>query len=175
MPIKVIDLPAENTPTDDDLIIIRDNLTGTTRKVTRTIFFMNPPIPAGSITEAMLADGAVSKIKLGSDAKISVRTNAQSSPSTLTPNMDNYDFHAVTNLNTNMTIAAPTGTPVNGQGIMFRIKDNGTGRTLTWNGIYRAIGITIPISTTASKTMYVSGRWNAEAGKVDLLSVGREA
>lgn len=175
MPIKVVDLPAENAPTDDDLVIIRDNLTGTTRKITRTVFFQAPPIGVGVITSAMLADGAVSKIKLGVDAKIGVRTITFSSPGTLLADIDNYDVFAVTNLNSSMTVGEPIGTPVNGQGLMFRFKDNGTARAIAWNAIFRAIGITTPITTVANKMVYVSGRWNAEAAKWDLLSVGREA
>ena len=175
MAIKIIDLNAESAPTDDDLLVIRDNLTGTTRKITRTVLFLNPPIPAGAITGDMIADGAVMKSKLGSDAKIGVRTRTQSSPGTLTADTDNYDIEAVTNLNSAMTVAAPTGTPLNGQGLMFRFKDNGTARSITWNSVFRAIGVTIPGATVANKMLYVSARWNAEAAKWDVLSVGREA
>ncbi len=175
MPIKIIDLSAEDAPTNDDLIVIRDNLTGTTRKITRAVFFANPPIPNGAITTAMLADASVSKIKLGPDAKIGVRTRTQASPGTLTPDVDSYDVENVTGLNSNMTIAAPTGTPLNRQGLMFSIKDNGTIRTITWNAVFRAIGVTVPTATVAGKMLYVSARWNAEAAKWDILSVGREA
>lgn len=175
MPIKVIDLTAETNPSDDDLLIIRDNLTGTTRKITRTALFLNPPISAGAITTAMLADGSVTKVKLGADAKIAVRTNTQSSPGTLTPNVDDYEVQNVTGLNSGMTIAAPVGTPVNRQGLLFAIKDNGTGRSISWNAVYRAVGVTLPTGTVANKMLYVSARWNAEALKWDVLSVGREA
>lgn len=175
MPIKIVDLPAEDSPTDDDLVVVRDNLTGTTRKVTRTVFFQSPPIGAGAITNTMIANGAISKDKLGADAKIGVRTRTQASPGTLTPNVDDYDVENVTTLNSNMSIAAPTGTPLNRQGLMFSIKDNGTARSLSWNSVFRAVGVTIPTATTANKMLYVSARWNAEALKWDVLSVGREA
>lgn len=174
MPIKIIDLSSEEAPTDDDLLIIRDMLTGTTRKISRVRFFENPPINAGGITHEMLGLGIVEKENLGETAKISVRLTASTSPSTLTPDVDNFDIFAVTSLNTNMTIAAPIGTPVNGQGMMFRIKDNGSSRTITWNAIYRAVGVTMPTSTSANKMLYVSARWNEEAQKWDVLSVGRE-
>lgn len=175
MPIKIIDLTAETNPSDDDLIIIRDNLTGTTRKITRTAFFALPPIGAGALTTSMYADGSITKAKLAADAKIQVRTNVQASPSTLTADTDNYEIQAVTNLNTSMTIANPTGTPVNGQGLMYRIKDNGTARSLSYGSSFRAIGVTLPTATTANKTLYINARWNAEAAKWDVLGVGREA
>lgn len=178
MPIKVIDLPAEDAPTPDDLVIIRDNLTGTTRKIPLSTLFASPPIGAGVITTTMIADGAISKAKLGADAKIGVRTRSQASPGTLTPDMLNYDVENVTNLNSGMTIAAPLTSSLpnllNRQGIMFSIKDNGTAQSLSWAGIYRAVGVTIPGATVAGKMLYVAGRWNAEAQLIDILSVGRE-
>lgn len=175
MPIKIVDLTAEEAPSNDDLIVVRDNLTNTTRKVTRATLFKDPPIEPGAITNSMLAPGSVSKDKLGEDAKISVRLSSIGSPSTLTPNVDDFDIFAVTSLGQTLTIAAPTGAPLDGQGMMFRFKDNGTARTLSWNAIYRAIGITMPTATVANKTFYITARWNANALKWDVLSVGREA
>lgn len=174
MPIKIIDLQSEDAPSGDDLLIIRDNLTGTTRKITRTRFFEAPPIGDGVITNAMLGLGIIEKENLGESAKISVRLDSQSSPGTLTPAVDDFDAFAVTNLNSTMTIAPPIGTPVNGQGILFRFKDNGTARGLSWDAIYRFIGITKPTATVANNLLYVSARYNQESLKWDVLSVGRE-
>lgn len=175
MPIKIVDLNAETAPSDDDLIVIRDNLTSTTRKITRATLFKDPPIEAGAITNEMLADGSISKSKLGEDAKISVRLSSSTSPSSITPDMDDFDIYAATSLSGTLTINNPVGEPVNGQGLMFRLKDNGTARTLSWGGMYRAIGVTIPTATVANKTFYISGRWNEEAQKLDIIGVGREA
>jgi len=175
MPVKIIDLGSETAPTDDDLIIIRDMTSGTTRKITRATFFLNPPIPAGAITETMLADGSVSKVKLGPDARTQVRSSVTSNPSSFTPDPDNYDLYIATALGQTLSINAPTGTPAHGQAVMFRIKDNGTARTLSWNAIWRAIGVTIPTATVANKTLYVAARYNLTDLKWDVLSVGREA
>lgn len=81
----------------------------------------------------------------------------------------------VTALGAAATIAAPSGTPVDGYGFMLRIKDNGTPRALTWNAIYRAIGITLPTTTVANKTMYIAMRYNGVDSKWDVLSVARES
>lgn len=176
MPVKIIDLQSEDAPSPDDLVVIRDNLTGTTRKITRTVFFANPPIGAGAITTDMLADASITKAKLGPDAKIGVKAYTASSPGTLAPDMLNYDVFNVTNLNSGMTVASPVTTTglLENQGIMFRIRDNGTAQGIGWGSIYRAIGITVPNATVAGKLLYVSGRWNAVDQKIDLLSVGRE-
>lgn len=176
MAIKIIDLSAEEAPTDDDLLVIRDNLTGTTRKVTRAVLFSNPPIPEGAITAAMIGDGQVEKRHLGEDAKIGVRTFTVISPGTLAPNIKDYDMFKITAASSNITMGAPTGgTPLNGQGMLVSIKDNGTARTITWNGVYRAIGITLPNTTVANKMLYVSARYDQSANQWDVLSVGREA
>lgn len=175
MPIKIIDLNAENAPSDDDLIVIRDNLTSTTRKITRAILFKNPPIEAGAITSAMIGAGQINKIHLGEDAKISVRTDSTNSPSAITPDMEDFDIFAANSLNGTLSINNPVGIKINGQGIMFRLKDNGTARGINWGGQYRPIGVTLPTATVANKTFYISGRWNEEAQKVDILGVAREA
>jgi len=174
MSVKIIDLQAENAPTDDDLLIIRDNASGITKKITRANLFINPPIPTSAITTLMLADGSVTKSKLDVNAKLPVRTYSVTSPSTLTANVDNYEIFAVTALGTNMTVAAPTGTPVDGQGIMYRFVDNGTVRSIAWDAIFRAMGITLPTSTTAGNMIYVNARWNAPAQKWDVVGVGRQ-
>lgn len=93
---------------------------------------------------------------------------------TLTPDVTSTDICAVTALASGLTIALPVGSPANGQGLMLRFKDNGTGRALTWNGTYRPIGVTIPAATVASKTTYVAMRYNSQDSKWDCLSVGRE-
>lgn len=81
----------------------------------------------------------------------------------------------VTALAQTLTINAPSGTPVQGESIIFRIKDGGTSRTLSWNAIYRAIGVTIPTATTAGKTTYVGAIYNATDVKWDVVAVSTEA
>lgn len=85
------------------------------------------------------------------------------------------NFFTVTALATNPTFAAPSGTVADGNQLMIRIKDNGTGRTLAWNAIYRAIGVTLPTTTTANKTIYVGAKYNSADSKWDVLAVGVEA
>lgn len=69
----------------------------------------------------------------------------------------------------------PSGTPVHGEKILIRVKDNGTARALTYDTQYRAIGITLPTTTVISKTTYIFGIWNATDSKVDCLATGTEA
>lgn len=134
-------------------------------------------ISDGSIVTAKLAAGAVTNAKLASAAVAPqnvVPANTIADTGTITP-VATSRAYAVTALAQNATIAAPTGTPGELQALTLRIKDNGTGRTLTWNAIYRAIGVTIPTSTTASKTLYVSLVYNNADTKWDVVGVARES
>ena len=99
--------------------------------------------------------------------------SSTTSGTSLTPASATYDVYAYTALAANLTINAPTGT-TNGDKLMFRIKDNGTSRTLTWNAIYRVVGSTLPTSTTASKTHYVGCIYNATDSKWDVIAVAVE-
>lgn len=78
----------------------------------------------------------------------------------------------LTALAANATFGAPTGTPVDGGTLMLRVKDNGTARTLAFNAAFRALGITLPTTTTANKTLYIGCRYNAADSVWDCLAVG---
>ena len=49
------------------------------------------------------------------------------------------------------------------------------GYKLTWNSIYRAVGVTIPTFTTANKTIYVGCIYNSAATKWDVVAVSTQA
>lgn len=95
------------------------------------------------------------------------RVQSVTSAATVTPNANSDDLVDITAQAVALTLAAPSGTPVNGQVIEIRIKDNGIVRTLTWNAIYRAFGLALPASTTAGKTIYASCVYNSAAVKWD--------
>lgn len=106
---------------------------------------------------------------------ISPRVSSSASSATPTPNADTTDAYILTALAAAAAFAAPTGTPVQGQAMIIRIKDNGTARALTWDAIYRAIGVTLPTTTVISKTTYISMIYNSTDTKWDVLGVALEA
>ncbi len=97
--------------------------------------------------------------------------NTIASTTTLTPNVDEYDQETITALSTALTINAPTGTVLNGFKLVLRITDNGTNRALTWNAIFQEIGVTLPTTTTANKTIYIGLIYNATATKWDVVAI----
>lgn len=93
-----------------------------------------------------------------------VRSVSITSNSTITPTSDTADQYNVTALAESTVIAAPSGSPTNGQRLILRLKDDGTGRALTWttsSGGYRAVGVTLPTTTVATKTTYVGCLYNS--------------
>jgi hypothetical protein len=84
-------------------------------------------------------------------------------------------MYAYTALAATLTINAPIGTPVAGDKLIFRFLDNGTPQTLSWNGTFTAIGVTIPTTTTANKTTYVGAIYNATATRWDVIAVTTQA
>ena len=118
-----------------------------------------------------------------SEAGVATLTNKRIDPrdvtaataTTLTPDVSVGDIYAYTALASALTINAPIGTPTNGEKLIFRLLDNGTGRALTWNGTYTVIGVTLPTTTTASKTTYVGCIYNANNTRWDVIAVTTEA
>ena len=84
---------------------------------------------------------------------------------------DQYQLTAVANATT-FTV---TGTPVNGQKLIIRLKDAGVGKGLTWDSVFRAVGVTLPTTTVASKTHYIGCIYNSADTKWDALAVVAEA
>ncbi len=109
------------------------------------------------------------------NARITKRVFSTADTATLTIDSDSYDGAKVTALAQAMTIAAPTGTPTVQQGLIIRLKDNGTARALTWNAAFRAIGVTLPTTTVISKTTYVGCIWNTDDSKWDAIAVATQA
>lgn len=102
------------------------------------------------------------------------RVTPITSSATLTPNTATDDVIPIAALAANLTILAPTGSPYNTQVITLRIRDDGTARSITWNAIYRGIGVTLPTATTAGKLMYITMMYMSDDGKWDVLSIGRQ-
>lgn len=103
--------------------------------------------------------------------RLQVRVVSTTSASSLTPDVSAADFYEYTALAAGLTINNPTGTPVNGEILDFRFRDNGTGRTLTWGAQFRSMTATLPSTTVANKTHRIRCEWNATTSTWDCLAV----
>lgn len=109
------------------------------------------------------------------DARINPRVNTLGTSGTLTMNIASFETTKTGNLTGAVTFAAPSGTAIDGQKHVLRIKDNGTARALSWNAIFRPIGVTLPTTTVANKLTYVGMIYNSADTKWDVIAVSQEA
>lgn len=82
-------------------------------------------------------------------------TASTSTTSSATPSVDCsvYDQLNITALATAITGVTVTGTPVDGQRLVVRIKDNGTSRAITWGSSFLAAGsVNLLANTVVGKT-----------------------
>ena len=69
-----------------------------------------------------------------------------------------------------LTLANPTGTFYNGQIVSFRIKDNGTPRTIAYGTKFKAFGSALPTTTVASKITLLSAMYNSVADTFETVN-----
>lgn len=100
------------------------------------------------------------------------RLGSTASAASITPTKGTQDMFTITALAVDVTINAVGGTPVNGESYLFRIKDNGTTRAITWNAVYRAgTDFALPTATEAGKTMYIQFIYNSADVKWDAIGL----
>jgi len=143
-----------------------NEITGITEKIT-----------VANIDEFIIEDSGASFVKKSIKRKaiidpISVTT---ASTATLTIDTDVSDFATITAQAEGLTIGAPTGTPVEGQKLIIRLKDDGSARAITFNAIFRALGVTLPTTTVASKITYLGLVYNSTDTKWDVVATKTEA
>jgi hypothetical protein len=110
----------------------------------------------------------VTKSVTGADI-INPRVQSVASAATVTATSLN-DLVKITAQAAALTLANPTGTFAEGQALIFRIKDNGTARAITFGANFRAVGVTLPTTTTISKTTYVGCIYNSTDTKFDVIA-----
>lgn len=87
-------------------------------------------------------------------------------------NIDNGDIVSITGLAqaiTSMT-SGLSGTPYDGQMIMWQITDNGTARAITWGASFASTtNFTLPTTTVISTMLRVLTQWNAVTSKHECI------
>jgi len=123
------------------------------------------PLASGSI---MFTDAFQTVINKRNQPRQSSAASGDISPNLATANM-----YIRTNLAATCTINAPTGSPVNGEELVFRLRSTAI-RTLTWNATYVVVGTTLPAATVANKLIYVRCIYNSTQGQWDVVQVNSE-
>jgi hypothetical protein len=140
-------------------------------------------VPSG--TAYLVAWNGVDFVKVDSDAvtltgtqtltnkEIVKRVVAVADANAITPNADTSDI--VTQANTQsagtLTINAPSGSAVNGQGLVIRISSTAA-QTFSWNAIYQgSTDFALPTATSgAGKTDYLGFIYNSTSSKWQMLA-----
>jgi hypothetical protein len=88
-------------------------------------------------------------------ARILPRVVTIVSSATPAVNTDLYDAVSITALATGISSISITGSPNNFDKLLFRIKDNGTSRTIAWGTSFVQMGASLPTSTVAGKILTI--------------------
>jgi hypothetical protein len=118
---------------------------------------------------------AYTVIKADVATKVNPRVLSVTSSATVTPNADTYDGVSITAQAVGLTLANWVGTPLNMQAMIIRINDNGSAQSITYGPQYRALGVTLPTTTVANKTLYLACIWNALDTKIDVIGTPVQA
>ena len=101
--------------------------------------------------------------------------NGSTLSGSITPLANTSDQFNIIGITGNITIETPAGTPTDGQKLIIRIKDAGTSVNVSWNVIYRAVGVSLPTTTIANKTAYIGFIYNTLDADWDAIALSLEA
>lgn len=189
-------ITVKGTPTSSDILLIEDAADSNNKKkitianlpatsdasavhvdAANEITAITEKTSVSNIDEFIIEDSAASFVKKSIKRKAIVDpiNISTASTATLTIDTDVNDFAVITAQSEALTIGAPSGTPVEGQKLIIRIKDDGSARAITFNAIFRAIGITLPTTTVSSKITYLGLVYNSTDTKWDVIATKTEA
>ena len=172
---KTLNSPVINTPTGD-VATITGIQTLTNKTLTDPV--IATIVNTGTLTLPTSTDTLVGKATtdtLTNKSIIPKIVSATSITTSVAINADITDIHVVTAQAEAILYSNPTGTLVQGQKLIIRIKDNATARAITWGTNFRAMGTALPSTTVVSKTLYLGFIYNSTDIKFDLVASAQEA
>jgi lysophospholipase L1-like esterase len=146
---------------------------GTSPNITTPTGIVKGDVGLGNVDNTSNATERAATATL-TNKRITKRVVAVTQNATPTSNTDNADVfsmtalaQAVTDMSTNQT-----GTPADGDSLIWRITDDGTGRALAWGAKYENGGlVTLPATTVASTMLVVGFIWNTVTSKWRCVAV----
>jgi len=189
-------ITSKGTPTTNDFLLIEDAADSNNKKkitigsipsaadstaihnnIANEITAITAKTSLVNADEILIEDSQAGFIKKSVTFQDLTKVKLQEATSVATLNIDTnlIDQAILTAQAVALTIGAPTGGLTNGKKLIIRIKDDGTARAITFNAVFRAIGVTLPTTTVASKTTYLGLVYNSTNTKWDILAVKTEA
>ena len=162
--------------TSDTFVFLAKTQTLTNKTLTAPV--MSTIVNTGTLTIPTSTDTLVGRATTDTltNKRVTIRTNTVASSATPSVNTDTTDEFTITALAVAITSMTTnlTGTPVNGDMLLVRIKDNGTARSITWGVSFRQCGATLPTTTVISKTLYILFIWNSTDSIWDCVSTAQQ-
>lgn len=163
--------PASST---DNAIARFDSTTGKIIQNSGVTINDSNVMTGGSISAMNYSGATISTSRINPRVVAASGTNG-----TFTINSDTTDLFTALGLTGSVLFAAPSGTPVNGQKLLIRIRDDNSGiRALTFtttSGGFRVIGTTLPSSTVLNKITYIGCIYNSTDVFWDVVAVTTQA
>ena len=128
--------------------------------------FTDVPIAQGGTGASTLAGASIptyTSTNTFTNKRITQRVKTFSSDATPDIDSDDYDAVTITAQDAAITDVNVTGTPTNFQKLIFRIKDDGTARAITWGDDFKDAGVALPTTTVISKLLTVGFIYNTVA------------
>jgi len=123
---------------------------------------------AGVIAVEGVVIPSISSTNTLTNKRITRRVTTTNAPgATPTTNTDNVDVMNFTGLGTAITSMSTnlSGTPVDGDLIMFRFTDDGTARAITWGASFAATTVALPTTTVISTMLRVGFQYSGSTWK----------
>lgn len=163
------------TPTADEHATTKEYVDDEIAAITATDVGLGNVDNTSDATKNSASATLTNKDISGTSNTLTKRSTATSS-ATPTPTGDgDFNHYSLTALAANAVFAAPSGTPKEGNKLVIRVTPDATPRTLGFNAIYRAIGVTLPTTTVASKTLYLGAVYNSTDSVWDVIAYGVQA
>lgn len=127
---------------------------------------------AGVIAVEGVVIPSISSTNTLTNKRVTKRVVTVNAPgATPTTNTDNCDIAAFTGLSAAITSMTTnlSGTPVNGDMLMFQFTDNGTARAITWGASFASTTVTLPTTTVISTLLRVLVQWNSTSSKWECI------
>lgn len=160
---------AAQTFSNSDIVMLGSS-TGATTFASANAGASNFTLTFPAITDTLVSLTATQTL---TSKQVTPRVVTVASTSTPTPVSSTTDMFVLLALAVAATFASP-GAGVDGQQLTIRIKDNGTARGLSWNAIYRAVGVTLPTTTVLGKVLYVRSIYNAQDSTWDVILTAQQ-
>ena len=188
-----ITITLPTTPADGTLVAVKDIIQGGTNTVsvacggsatynrtgggtTNTLYLLAESSlvqysASGDIWTILAADKPLSQLDLRFLPRKSATVTSSATPTSNTDNTRTLTMAslavAVTNMSTNQT-----GTPLDGDPLIWRITDNGTARAIAWGSLYESSGTaTLPTTTVAGVMLSVGFIYNGVTSKWRCVAV----